>query len=188
MIPCLRDAWKVILFRLNDLQWASEADARPLLWGPGISIAVARPCHLQALECPSYENFKNFMYVYIPNFHNPIINSNQLYLYLYRLPRAVDVWHPVSNLITHRIISCVCSCVYVCQGQWMSDTWCQTWLLKISFIIPSEQRSCWGVYWFQSVRLSVHPSVCPSVCLACRVCSVTSTVLDFICASVLQRY
>ena len=46
----------------------------------------------------------------------------------------MDVWHPVSNLITHRIISCVCICVYVCQGQWMSDTWCQTWLLKISFI------------------------------------------------------
>ena len=43
-----------------------------------------------------------------------------------------------------------------------------------SFIIPPEQRSCWEVYWFHSVRLSVLPSVCP----ACRVHSVTSTVLD----------
>ena len=37
-------------------------------------------------------------------------------------------------------------------------------------IIPPAQQSCWGVYWFHSVRPSVHP--------ACRVHSVTSTVLD----------
>ena len=29
--------------------------------------------------------------------------------------------------------------------------------------IPPEQRSCWGVYWFQSVRPSVCPFVRPSV-------------------------
>ena len=45
-------------------------------------------------------------------------------------------------------------------------------------IIPPEQRSCWGVYWFHSVRLSVRLSVRPSVCPGCRVRSVTSTVLD----------
>ena len=45
-------------------------------------------------------------------------------------------------------------------------------------IIPPEQRSCWGVYWFQSVRLSVPPSVRASFCPACRVRSGTSTVLD----------
>ena len=46
-------------------------------------------------------------------------------------------------------------------------------------IIPPEQRSCWGVYWFHSVRLSVRrPSVRPSVCPGCRVRSVTATVLD----------
>ena len=28
-----------------------------------------------------------------------------------------------------------------------------------SFIIPFAQQSCWGVYWFHSVRPSVHPSV-----------------------------
>ena len=44
--------------------------------------------------------------------------------------------------------------------------------------IPPEQRSCWGVYWFHSVRLSVRLSVRPSVCPGCRVRSVTSTVLD----------
>ena len=31
--------------------------------------------------------------------------------------------------------------------------------LLVLFIIPSEQRSCWGVYWFHSVRLSVRLSV-----------------------------
>ena len=45
-------------------------------------------------------------------------------------------------------------------------------------IIPPEQRSCWGVYWFHFVRLSVRLSVRPSVCPGCRVRSVTSTVLD----------
>ena len=41
-------------------------------------------------------------------------------------------------------------------------------------LYPPEQWSCWGVYWFHSV----HPSVRPSVCPACHVRSVTSTVLD----------
>ena len=35
--------------------------------------------------------------------------------------------------------------------------------LTNEFIIPTEQRSCWGVYWFHSVRLSVRLSVRPSV-------------------------
>ena len=47
-------------------------------------------------------------------------------------------------------------------------------LILDTLVIPLEQRSCWGVYWFHSVRLSVRPSVCPG----CRVRSVTSTVLD----------
>ena len=33
----------------------------------------------------------------------------------------------------------------------------------IIIIIPPEQRSCWGVYWFHSVCLSVRPSVHLSV-------------------------
>ena len=45
-------------------------------------------------------------------------------------------------------------------------------------IIPPAQRSCWGVYWFHSVRPSVHPSVRPSrIHPASRVCSVGPTVL-----------
>ena len=48
------------------------------------------------------------------------------------------------------------------------------------------QRVVGGVYWFHSVRPSVRPSVCPSVRLsvrpsvrrACRVRSVSSTVMD----------
>ena len=64
--------------------------------------------------------------------------------------------------------------------------WLECWLARsgvgvtkpiftIWIFIPPEQRSCWGVYWFQSVRLSVRPSVRLS---RCRVRSVTSTVLD----------
>ena len=48
--------------------------------------------------------------------------------------------------------------------------------------IPPTQRSCWGVYWFHSVRPSVCPSVRqsvrPPVCPAFRVRSVASTVQD----------
>ena len=61
---------------------------------------------------------------------------------------------------------------------------------------PSEQRSCWGVYWFHytprttkllggilvslrpSVRLSVRPSLRPSVCpsrLPCPLCNIYSS-------------
>ena len=45
-------------------------------------------------------------------------------------------------------------------------------------IIPPEQRSCWGVYWFHSVRLSVRLSVCPSVRLSrlpCPLCNIYSS-------------
>ena len=35
---------------------------------------------------------------------------------------------------------------------------------SVPIIMPPEQRSCWGVYWFHSVR----PSVCPSVRLSVR--------------------
>ena len=41
------------------------------------------------------------------------------------------------------------------------------------FIITPTQRSCWGVYWFHSVRPSIRPSVHP----ASHVRSVTPTVL-----------
>ena len=44
-------------------------------------------------------------------------------------------------------------------------------------IIPLTQRSCWGVYWFHSVCLSVRPSVCPSVRPASRVRSVAPSDL-----------
>ena len=40
-------------------------------------------------------------------------------------------------------------------------------------IIPLAQRSCWGVYWFHSVSLSVRLSVRPSriPCPLCSTCS-----------------
>ena len=44
-------------------------------------------------------------------------------------------------------------------GHWLSYTGC--WLSLL--VIPPKQRSCWGVYWFHSVRLSVRLSVRPSV-------------------------
>ena len=37
-------------------------------------------------------------------------------------------------------------------------------------IIPPEQRSCWGVYWFHSVRASVRPSRLP-----CPLCNIYSS-------------
>ena len=50
-----------------------------------------------------------------------------------------------------------------------------TWFI---IIIPPEQRSCWGVYWFHSVRLSVRLSVRPSVRLSrlpCPLCNIYSS-------------
>ena len=47
------------------------------------------------------------------------------------------------------------------------------------FIIPPEQRSCWGVYWFHSVPPSVCPYVRLSVrpsCLPCPLCNIYSSV------------
>ena len=45
---------------------------------------------------------------------------------------------------------------------------------KTCFIIPPKQRSCWGVYWFHSVRLSVRPSVRLSR-LPCPLCNIYSS-------------
>ena len=48
----------------------------------------------------------------------------------------------------------------------------------LQVIIPPEQRSCWGVYWFHSVRLSVRLSVRPSVRLSrlpCPLCNIYSS-------------
>ena len=45
---------------------------------------------------------------------------------------------------------------------------------KNVIIIPPQQRSCWGVYWFHSVRLSVRPSVRLSR-LACPLCNIYSS-------------
>ena len=54
----------------------------------------------------------------------------------------------------------------VCRAPWPLTL---TYIFKVK---PPPQRSCWGVYWFL-LRSSVRPSICP----ACRVRSVTSTVL-----------
>ena len=51
-------------------------------------------------------------------------------------------------------------------------------LTAMLIIIPPEQRSCWGVYWFHSVRLSVRLSVRPSVRLSrlpCPLCNIYSS-------------
>ena len=52
--------------------------------------------------------------------------------------------------------------------------WLGTNLESALLIIPPEQRSCWGVYWFHSVRLSVRPSVRPSR-LPCPLCNIYSS-------------
>ena len=43
-------------------------------------------------------------------------------------------------------------------------------LAVVTVIIPPEQRSCWGVYWFQSVRPSVRLSR-----LLCPLCNIYSS-------------
>ena len=74
--------------------------------------------------------WKHFTYVYVSNFHkngirlpravsvwhtvsNPITNSYQLNLYLYLcLPKAVNAWHPVSNLISqNQLYLYLCICL-----------------------------------------------------------------------------
>ena len=45
------------------------------------------------------------------------------------------------------------------------------------YYFTPAQWSCWGVYWFHSVRLSVRPSVHPSVRPTSHVRSVASAVL-----------
>ena len=65
----------------------------------------------------------------------------------------LNQWWP--NLLTH-----------------ISVTWPQ-WVKMILIILP-EQRSCWGVYWFQSVRPSVRPSARLSR-LPCPPCNIYSS-------------
>ena len=43
-----------------------------------------------------------------------------------------------------------------------------------NFIIPSAQWSCWGLYWFHSVRPSVRLSIPPSH-IQCLLCSANSS-------------
>ena len=71
-----------------------------------------------------------------------------------------------------------CHGVYVChlnmlqtKGKLVFWTPCQvTSYAEAIFIIPPEQRSCWGVYWFQSVRLSARLSR-----LQCPLCTIYSS-------------
>ena len=70
------------------------------------------------------------------------------------------------------------SVLILLHGNGLSPVWCQAigWTSEglLSFIwkktlthdrskifIPTAQRSCWGVYWFHSVRLSVRPTSVP---------------------------
>ena len=46
--------------------------------------------------------------------------------------------------------------------------------VMVMVIIPPEQRSCWGVYWFHSVRPSIRLSVRPSR-LPCPLCNIYSS-------------
>ena len=61
------------------------------------------------------------------------------------------------------------------RGSWFLY-YCSTFKeITTSFIvIPPKQRSCWGVYWFHSVRLSVCPSVRLSH-LPCPLCNIYSS-------------
>ena len=45
--------------------------------------------------------------------------------------------------------------MHIAQQPSFSNTF--SWKMVLIFFIPPEQRSCWGVYWFHSVRPSVRP-------------------------------
>ena len=80
------------------------------------------------------------------------------------LPKASFGLHVLSLLVSLCPWVCVCASI-------MS-------LFVHAIIIPPEQRSCWGVYWFHSVRLSVRLSVRPSVRLSrlpCPLCNIYSS-------------
>ena len=69
---------------------------------------------------------------------------------------SIDVTVPFfkSKNIAKNCVSI--QCTPHCQGVSVSPT------NQIpAFIIPPAQRSCWGVYWFHSVRPSVRPSHMP---------------------------
>ena len=51
-------------------------------------------------------------------------------------------------------------------------------VIIIVFNIPSAQQSCWGLYWFHSVRMSARLSIRPSIRPVFRFRSVAPTVLD----------
>ena len=79
-----------------------------------------------------------------------------------------SVWVQVCTFVVH---CTVCyDAEYILHEDWNG--------IYILIIIPSEQRSCWGVYWFHSVRLSVRLSVRPSVRLSrlpCPLCNIYSS-------------
>ena len=59
-----------------------------------------------------------------------------------------SLWLPTSD----ELLSSICICIYERLA-------CVHIFETVLVIIPPEQRSCWGVYWFHSIRLSVRPSV-----------------------------
>ena len=79
-------------------------------------------------------------------------------------------------------ISIPVACGYI-YFEYYDEEYCNNqlgyrYLHSKGIIIPPEQRSCWGVYWFHSVRLSVRLSVRPSVRLSrlpCPLCNIYSS-------------
>ena len=91
----------------------------------------------------------------------------------------LEVWYFLNNFAATmwnicRNLTITASFVRELTLAWPNWLLLNDWILLVIlvFIIPPTQRSCWGVYWFHSVR----PSVCPSVRPASRVLSVASTV------------
>ena len=54
-------------------------------------------------------------------------------------------------------------CMTLLKGWQRHQSWLTESFAWFNIVIPPAQRSCWGVYWFHSVRPSVCPSVRPSV-------------------------
>ena len=65
---------------------------------------------------------------------------------------------------------CVEKLTLICPASKLSEVWLTIIFPRQNVIIPPEQRSCWGVYWFHSVRPSVRPSRLP-----CPLCNIYSS-------------
>ena len=109
---------------------------------------ISVDCHLSDYYCIVYYSYRK---------HNQLST-----LYIGRLP------------LIRLLLYCL---LFISVDCHLSDYYCIVYNYTPRTTKPPEQRRCWGVYWFHSVRPSVRPAVCPSVRLSrlpCPLCNIYS--------------